>query len=167
MSSLKDSKDNLWPSLEYFQQLPKLYDAIGQDVYIVPLLDSHTHLTFSMTGKALKLIDIIDFAQTDPEKRLYPHMLIFADGSGLNLGKLMKVSKNTAFNPDTNDILYEDRPMQKLLMYTPRKLNKQYLHFVSRYALGDILGKKEITNLTYQAEDFFCSLENMNDQDNK
>ena len=134
----------LWPPVDYFQQLSRLYDAIGEDIYLVPLLESNQRLTFSITGKPHKLLAVIDFPQPDPQQHLYPHMLVFADGSGLNLGKILKISRNTAFNPDKKDVLYEDRPLQNVLMYTPRKLNRDYIQFVSRFALGEILGKKEL-----------------------
>ncbi len=138
--------DQLWPSADYFKQLSRLYQAIGDEIYVVPLLESNQRLTFSMTGKALKLIAIIDFPVADPEHNLYPHMLVFADGSGLNLGRILKISQNTAFNPDPDDILYQG-PMQDMLMYAPRKLDKDYIHFVSRFALGEILGKQDLQQL--------------------
>ena len=151
MINKNEYRGQLWPPVEYFQQLSRLYDAIGEDIYLVPLLESNQRLTFSMTGKPHKLIAIIDFPEPDPEQHLYPHMLVFADGSGLNLGKILKISRNTAFNPDIKDVLYEDRPMQNVLMYTPRKLNRDYIQFVSRFALGEILGKKDLQQFSIKA----------------
>ena len=153
MTIKNETKGQLWPPVEYFQQLSRLYDSIGEDIYLVPLLESNQRLTFSMTGKPHKLIAIIDFPEPDPEQHLYPHMLVFADGSGLNLGKILKISRKTAFNPDIKDVLYEDRPMQNVLMYTPRKLNREYIQFVSRFALGEILGKKDLQQFSIKAPD--------------
>ena len=130
----------LWPTEEYYQQLEQLHKIVNQAVYIVPLHQSQTSLTFSMSSKPLTLLAIVDYPLTDPENHIYPHMLIFDDGTGLNLGRILQVSINRAFNPDKEDIIYSDNKMQQTLMFGERQLNEESIRLASRYALGEVLG---------------------------
>lgn len=135
-----NSNGQLWPTEKYYQQLEQLHKIVNQAVYIIPLHQSETSLTFSMSSKPVNLIAIVDYPLPDPENHIYPHMLIFDDGTGLNLGRILQVSINRAFNPDKEDIIYCDNKMQQTLMYGERRLNEESIRLASKYGLGEVLG---------------------------
>jgi hypothetical protein len=66
-------------------------------------------------------------------------MLVFDDGTGINLGRILRISKNQAFSPEKKNILYEDKKMQESLMYRERQLSHESIKQASKYALGEIL----------------------------
>jgi len=135
-----NSNGQIWPTEKYYQQLEQLYTIVNQAVYIIPLHQSQTSLTFSMSSKPRTLIAIVDYPLPDPENHIYPHMLIFDDGTGLNLGRILRVSINRAFNPDKEDIIYCDNKIQQSLMFAERQLNKESIRLASKYGLGEVLG---------------------------
>ena len=135
-----NSNGQLWPTEKYYQQLEQLHKIVNQAVYIIPLHQSQTSLTFSISSKPVNLIAIVDYPLPDPENHIYPHMLIFDDGMGLNLGRILQVSINTAFNPDKEDIIYCDNKMQQTLMFSERRLNKESIRLASQYGLAEVLG---------------------------
>ena len=135
-----NSNGQLWPTEKYYQQLEQLHKIVNQAVYIIPLHQSQTSLTFSISSKPVNLIAIVDYPLPDPENHIYPHMLIFDDGTGLNLGRILQVSINTAFNPDKEDIIYCDNKMQQTLMFSERRLNKESIRLASQYGLAEVLG---------------------------
>ncbi len=134
-----NSNGQLWPAEKYYQQLEQLHEIVNQAVYIIPLHQSQTSLTFSMSSKPLTLLAIVDYPIPDPENHIYPHMLIFDDGTGLNLGRILQVSINSPFNPDKEDIIYCDNKMQQTLMFGERRLNEESIRLASKYALGEAL----------------------------
>jgi len=145
MNNLKKSKKTksdgqLWPTENYYQQLEQLHKNLNQSVYIIPLHQSQTSLTFSMSSKPLILIAIVDYPLPDPENHIYPHILVFDDGTGLNLGRILQVSINRPFNPVKEDIIYSDNKMHQTLMFGERRLNEQSIRIASKYGLGDVLG---------------------------
>ena len=129
----------LWPPNSYFEQLKNLYNMLDKPVYIIPLHQNQKSLTFSITGKAIVLVAIIDYPVPDPENHIYPHMLVFNDGTGINLGRILQVSINRPFNPGKEDIIYEDKKMQNSLMYKERQLNEESIHLASRAGLSELL----------------------------
>ncbi len=135
-----NSNGQIWPTEKYYQQLEQLYKIVNQAVYIIPLHQSQTALTFSISSKPLTLIAIVDYPLADPENHIYPHILIFDDGTGLNLGRILRVSINRAFNPDKEDIIYCDNKIQQTLMFAERQLNKESIRLASKYGLGEVLG---------------------------
>lgn len=132
-------KGKLWPPNSYFEQLKNLYTMLDKPVYIIPLHQNQNALTFSITGKAIVLVAIIDYPLPDPENHIYPHMLVFNDGTGINLGRILQVSINRPFNPGKEDIIYKDKKMQNSLMYKERQLNEEFIHLASRVGLSELL----------------------------
>ena len=132
-------KGKLWPPNSYFEQLKNLYKMLDKPVYIIPLHQNQNSLTFSITGKAIILVAIVDYPAPDPENHFFPHMLVFNDGTGINLGRILQVSINRPFNPGKEDIIYEDKKMQNSLMYQERQLNEDSIHLASRVALSELL----------------------------
>lgn len=132
-------KGELWPPNSYFEQLKNLYKMLDKPVYIIPLHQNKNSLTFSITGKAIVLVAIIDYPNPDPENHMYPHMLVFNDGTGINLGRLLQVSINRPFNPGKEDIIYKDKKLQKSLMFRKRQLNEESIRLTSKIALGELL----------------------------
>ena len=135
----KKFKGKLWPPDSYFQQLKNLYKMLDKPVYIIPLHQNQNSLTFSITGKAIVLVAIINYPKPDPENHIYPHMLVFNDGIGINLGRILRVSINHPFNPGKEDIIYEDKKMQNSLMFRERQLNEESIRLASRAGLSELL----------------------------
>ncbi len=129
----------LWPPNSYFEQLNKLYKILDKPIYIIPLHQNHNSLNFSITGKSIVLVAIINYPNPDPVNHIYPHMLVFNDGTGINLGRILRVSINHPFNPDKEDIIYEDKKMQNSLMFRERQLNEESIHLASRAGLSEFL----------------------------
>ncbi len=144
----KKIKGRLWPSEAYYRQLKNLYNVINQPVYIIPIHQNQKNLTFSMTSKALTLNAVIDYPEPDPENHLFPHMLVFDNGMGLNLGRILQLSINRPFNPEQKDIIYKDSNMQKSIMFKERQLNKDFIRLRSRIGLAEILGTVDSIKLS-------------------
>jgi len=132
-------KGELWPPNNYFEQLENLYKMLDKPVYIIPLHQNQNSLTFSITGKSIVLVAIIDYPNPDPENYMYPHMLVFNDGTGINLGRLLQVSIIRPFNPGKEDIIYKDKKLQNSLMFRERQLNEESIHLASKIGLGELL----------------------------
>ena len=112
---------------------------LDKPVYIIPLHQNQNSLTFSITGKSIVLVAIIDYPNPDPENHMYPHMLVFNDGTGINLGRLLQVSINRPFNPGKEDIIYKDKNLQKSLMFRERQLNEESIRLTSKIGLSELL----------------------------
>ncbi len=132
-------KGKLWPPDSYYKQLKNLYKMLNKPVYIIPLQQNQNSLTFSISGQAIILIAIVDYPSPDPENHFFPHMLVFNDGTGINLGRILRVTINHPFNPDKEDIIYEDKKVQNSLMFRARQLNEESIHLTSRIALSELL----------------------------
>ncbi|MCW9023124.1 MAG: hypothetical protein OQK73_00440 [Gammaproteobacteria bacterium] len=130
----------LWPSKEYDEQVNYLKQSIGQDIYLLEVNYSDIYITLSQIGRAHNLLDVIDFPSPDPEKYLYPHMIITDDGRGLNLGRVARITVNHAFMPEEEDIIYREHFMLKQLAYCERRLSNKSIQRASKVQLAKILG---------------------------
>jgi hypothetical protein len=130
----------VWPPPDYARQVERLRAAIGETVYTVELTFNGLSVAAVYAGEAHVLLDVADFARPDPSRGLYPHMLVFDDGRGINLGRIARVSLRTAFDPASDDVLYADRQVQQTLLYGPRRLSPKRIAAVSRLQLAAILG---------------------------
>jgi len=104
----------------------------------------------------LTLLDIIDFPKPDPEKYLYPHMLITEDGRGINLGRVARVSINQPFMPESDEIVYQEEFILKQLAYCERRLSNKSIHRASKERLAKILAKNSsglIQQSRYEIDD--------------
>lgn len=131
----------LWPSAVYNRHVKRLRAAIGQNIYLVELLASDTHLAVRQTGTPYVLLDVLDFPRPDPARGLAPHLILLDDGRGINLGRLVRISLDRAFGPSPKQILYQDRALQKRLLLGKRRLSRRFIARSSRLALGQLLGK--------------------------
>ena len=138
---------SLWPSDEYDEQIRHLRRNTGKPIYIVEIKITDINLAVTMQGRAVILLDVIAFPAPDPEKRLYPHMLLLNDGRGLNLGRVARITSGRAFDPSPEDILFQEHQLLKSLLFHERRLSDESVASVSKSNLARILGRqlKQIT----------------------
>jgi len=133
----------LWPSADYGRQLAAVREMIGESIYLVLLRPTDINLAVALENKPVTLLDVVDFPAPDPARRLYPHMLILADGRGINLGHIARLSHKQAFNPDAEQIIYQQDALLQKLLFRERRLSPQSIQHTSRIQLARILGKAE------------------------
>ena len=138
---------SLWPSDEYDEQVRYLRQNTGKAIYIVEIKITDINLAVTMQGRAVMLLDVIAFPAPDPERRLYPHMLLLNDGRGLNLGRVARITTGRAFDPSPEDILFQEHQLLKTLLFHERRLSDETVASVSKSQLARILGRqlKQIT----------------------
>lgn len=138
---------SLWPSDEYDAQVRHLRRNTGKSIYIVEIKISDINLAVTMQGRAVILLDVIAFPAPDPERRLYPHMLLLNDGRGLNLGRVARITTGRAFDPSSEDILFQEHQLLKSLLFHERRLSAESVARVSNSQLARVLGRqlKQIT----------------------
>ena len=133
---------SLWPSDEYDNQITQLRHNIGKPIYIVEIKITDINLAVVMQGRAVILLDVIAFPASDPERRLYPHMLLLNDGRGLNLGRVARITMGRAFDPDPEDIVYQEHQLLKRLLFNERRLSDETVSRVSKLQLARVLGSQ-------------------------
>jgi len=138
---------SLWPSAEYDEQIVHLRHNIGQPIYIVELKVTDINLAITILGRAVILLDVITFPAPDPERRFYPHMLLLSDGRGLNLGRVARITTGRAFDPEPENILFQEHLLLKNLLFHERRLSDESVARVSKSQLARVLGRqlKQIT----------------------
>ena len=138
---------SLWPSDEYDEQIRHLRSHTGKPIYIVEIKITDINLAVTMQGRAVILLDVIAFPAPDPERRLYPHMLLLNDGRGLNLGRVARITTGRAFDPSPEDILFQEHQLLKSLLFHERRLSDESVAQVSKLQLARVLGSqlKQIT----------------------
>jgi len=132
---------DFWPSDAYDEQIQLLQKNTGSDIYIVEVIFNDINIAVNMDSKPIKLLDVIKFKGHDPQRRLYPHMLILEDGRGLNLGWIARISCNKPFDPEPQDILYLESTLLEQLLFHERQLNEKLIAKNSREYLAAVLGK--------------------------
>jgi hypothetical protein len=132
----------LWPSDEYDEQVGHLRRNTGKPIYIVEIKITDINLAVTMQGRAVVLLDVITFPAPDPERRLYPHMLLLNDGRGLNLGRVARITTGRAFDPDPDDILFQEQQLLKNLLFHERRLSDKTVSQVSNFNLARLLGRQ-------------------------
>jgi len=133
---------SLWPSDEYDNQITQLRHNIGKPIYIVEIKITDINLAVVMQGRAVILLDVIAFPASDPERRLYPHMLLLNDGRGLNLGRVARITMGREFDPDPEDIVYQEHQLLKRLLFNERRLSDETVSRVSKLQLARVLGSQ-------------------------
>lgn len=132
---------SLWPSDEYDEQVRHLRRNTGKAIYIVEIKVTDINLAITMQGRAVILLDVIAFPAPDPERRLYPHMLLLNDGRGLNLGRVARITTGRAFDPSPEDILFQEHQLLKALLFHERRLSDESVAKVSKSQLARVLGR--------------------------
>lgn len=131
----------LWPSPDYSAQVERLRGAVGREVFVVELVPTGMELAVSMPGRPVVLLDVLPFPRSDPARGLAPHLLLFDDGRGVNLGRIARVSVDRPFSPSRDQILYRDADALDGLLFAGRRLSKRYIAEHSRVLLARLLGK--------------------------
>ena len=131
--------DELWPAPEYFHYLARLRQAVGTPVFIAEINITAINLGVKLSATPLTLLAIVDFPKPDPQKQLYPHLLIFEDGRGINLGHLARISLQ-AFNPAPDELLYANHRFNQEVLFAPRRLSRESMRATSTALLAEIFG---------------------------
>lgn len=135
-----DAAAGVWPSPAYQRYVGWLRAAIGEALYFVEAHIGAVNAAVHVQDEPLELLAVVDFPKPDPQRRLYPHVLLLADGRGLNLGRIARVSRGSAFQPRPEDILYEEFYLLDSLLYRPRQLSRSQAHEITRRQLASGLG---------------------------
>jgi hypothetical protein len=135
------AQGRLWPSSAYTQQIEALKNAIGKKIYLVELKPGDRNMGVRLLGTAYELIAVTDFPRPDPAKGIAPHLILIDDSRGINLGRIVRITFNTPFNPPESDILYQDTFLMQRLLLRERWLSRASIAAKSKALLGRILGK--------------------------
>lgn len=130
---------DLWPTPEYFRYLERLRQAIGSPVFLAEINITAINLGVRLSDTPLILLSIVDFPRPDPYTQLCPHLLIFDDGRGINLGHIARISIQ-AFNPEPQHVLYENRSLVQEVLFAPRTLSRESIRATSTGLLAEIFG---------------------------
>lgn len=143
----------LWPSPDYPRQIERLRAAVGETIYLVEVVESAIQLSVHISGTPYELLAVIDFPRPDPTRGLAPHLLLLDDGRGLNLGRIVRVSRRP-FAPQAADLLYLDPAAAQNLLFAERRLSPSFLAHQTRIALAECLGyaSAEFAQLPLQCE---------------
>ncbi|HPE58761.1 MAG TPA: hypothetical protein PLB10_00370 [Thiolinea sp.] len=135
-----ETDNGLWPAADYFTALQKLQAVVGQPVFVAEINMTDINAGIKISGTPLILLAIVDFPRPDPYRQLAPHLLIFDDGRGINLGRIARISRESAFDPGTEQILYLNRPFTQAQLFAPRTLSREQLGQTSRALLAEMFG---------------------------
>ena len=134
------SSVGLWPSADYDRQVARLRAAVGETVYLVELVDNAIHLAVHVSAAPVQLLGVIDFPRPDPPRGLSPHLILLDDGRGLNLGRIARISRRSAFAPAPEDVLFLDSHAHRQLLFGERRLSRDFIAGRSAALLGQLLG---------------------------
>jgi hypothetical protein len=134
------ARERLWPSPEYSRYVDRLRAAIGETIHVFEITQTDIQLAACYVGHGFELVGVMEYPRPDPARRLYPHLLVLDDGRGINLGRIARVSLRRAFDPLPADVLYEERFLQRQVLYRPRRLSPQHILEISRAQLRALLG---------------------------
>ncbi|MCF7985200.1 MAG: hypothetical protein K9L70_12415, partial [Thiohalocapsa sp.] len=118
--------DGLWPGPDYERYISQLRAALGETVYITELCLTETVLAAQVTDHPYLLLGVVDFPRPDPARGLAPHLVLLDDGRGVNLGRIVRVSRRP-FRPAPDDILYLDREADQTLLFAERRLSPDFI----------------------------------------
>lgn len=133
--------EELWPSAAYHQQVAQLRGMIGQPLYVVEIDSTEINAGVHFSGKPLVLLAIVDFPKPDPYRQLCPHLLVLEDGRGVNLGRVARISRHSAFAPANDDIVFVNQEFVEKVLFAPRSLSRALVAETTRLMLGEMLGK--------------------------
>jgi len=138
----------IWPSENYLHQIKKLTALIGEDIFLIELRPSYSNMAIRHTDKKYKLLAVIDFPAPDPESGLYPQNILLDDGRGINLGRIARISTDTAFGPSKEQIVFEDNFYLNKLLSAQHRVSKKSIAATSKKLLGEILGGQASSRVT-------------------
>lgn len=134
------SDGHLWPPRDYAHQVDALRGAIGETVYVAELELTDVQLGARLTDKPYVLLGVVDFPRPDPERGLAPHLVLFDDGRGVNLGRIARISRSRPFSPEPSNVLYRDALVLQGLLFNERRLSPAFIAVQSKHLLGELLG---------------------------
>lgn len=137
-----DNNEQLWPPAEYHQQVAQLRQAVGTPIFLAELRDTAINAGVKFSDQPLVLLSVIDYPQPDPYRQLCPHMLILDDGRGINLGRVVRVSRKQAFGPAEKDILFRNAEFVDGVLLAPRQLSRESIANTSREILSLMFGEE-------------------------
>lgn len=135
-----ENTDNLWPTHNYYQQVEQLRTAIGKPLYLVEINTTDINAGVKFPNKPLTLLGITDFPRPDPYQQLCPHLLILEDGRGVNLGRIARITLNTAYSPVPGDVLFTNQEFMENVLLAPRSLSHASVAATSRALLAQLFG---------------------------
>lgn len=136
---MMDTED-LWPAASYYQQIEKLKCMIGKPLYIVEIRSTEINAGVNFPSQPVELLAVIDFPKPDPYKQLCPHMLVLADGRGLNLGRIARISCNSAYSVAAADVLFVNQDFVDNVLFAPRSLSRESVAATTRAVLAQMFG---------------------------
>ncbi len=135
-----ENPENLWPNNDYYQQVEQLRAMIGKSLYIVEINATEINAGVHFPSHPLRLLAIVDFPEPDPYTQLCPHMLILEDGRGINLGRIARISSDSAYTPEPDNVLFSNREFVQNVLFAPRTLSRESAAEVTRTALARMFG---------------------------
>ncbi len=146
------SNHEMWPSATYFQQVEHLRSLVGQPVYVVEINETDINAGVKFPAKPLTLLAIIDYPRPDPYRQLCPHLVVLDDGRGINLGRIARITQNTAFQPKVDDILFINQDFVQGVLFAPRTLSRESVRATSTALLAQMFGNEPGKLLELYAE---------------
>jgi hypothetical protein len=135
------SGETLWPSPQYTEQVERLRAAVGETIYLAEVAETDVQLGVRVQDKPFVLLGVVDFPRPDPSCGLAPHLILLDDGRGVNLGRILRISRDRPFGPEPGQVLFEDRRGVQALLTRERRLSPELIAQTSRALLGRILGE--------------------------
>lgn len=142
------TRTTIWPDESYYAKLEKLRQLIGNKIFLIEAVVTDINAGIHHTGQAYTLLSIIDYPQPDPKTGLLPHNIILDDGRGVNLGRIIQISIESAFTSVEKNIIYKNDTLLNNLLPHYNPLDKKTLTQISKAQLADILGKTESGSVT-------------------
>lgn len=132
---------SLWPSPDYQHQVERLRAAIGRLVFIAELSQGTVQLGTRLTNAPHELLAVLDFPRPDPARGLAPHFVLLDDGRGINLGRIARISIETAFAPRPDQLVYQDAALHQGLLFRDRQLSPAFIAERAHRLLARALNK--------------------------
>lgn len=141
------TRTTIWPDENYYAKLEKLRHLLGNKIFLIEAVVTEINAGIHHTGQAYTLLSIVDYPQPDPKTGLLPHVIILDDGRGINLGRIIQISIESAFTTADKNIIFKNENLLNKLLSHGNSLDKKSLMNLSKALLADILGKTESTSI--------------------
>lgn len=149
--TVTENEGRLWPGENYHQQVEKLRQHIGKNIYLCELKITDINAAVHHTDREYRLLAIIDFPQPDPKTNLYPHNILLDDGRGINLGRIASISIGQAFSPAPENVLYQDKKLINNLLPGKQRVSTKSIQQTSRRLLANILAHSRRPGINHRS----------------
>lgn len=133
-------KEEIWPQANYSEQIKQLKKNIGRKIFIMEAKFSGMHITPIQDAQPYELLAIVPFPKADPTQHLLPHLLVLDDGRGINLGRIIRITIESAYTMASEQTLFNNLSLKKMLIHEKRSLSKYSIHNTSKKELANLLG---------------------------